>query len=186
MPHSAVVSIDSARGQASSAEDRLLKAQRASRTAAARIRHQVVMDHLALATSIAHRDDHCGLDRQGLEQVALLGLVQAVRRYRPDCGSSFLAFAVPTITAELERHVPDHGTALCPPRQVQEQSLSVRSCSDERSIVRRRFAENLTGRRIGQRIGVSQLQVSRRLADILLRLRRALAAEHDSGIGAAS
>ncbi|GAB3489882.1 sigma-70 family RNA polymerase sigma factor [Flexivirga lutea] len=265
MPHSAVISRSSQR--TSSAEDMLRKAQHSNRATAARLRHEVVLDHVALATSIAHRYDHRGLERQDLEQVALLGLVQAVRRYKPGHGSGFLAFAVPTITGELKRHFRDHGWAVRPPRQLQEQSLAVRSCVEslaqelgrdpsaaevaerlgiavqdvehaqavdgqyvarsmdapvdhdsgmslcdtlgetssdlarvedfealrpllrslkarERLIVRLRFVDNLTQRQIGQRIGVSQMQVSRLLADILLRLRRAMAAEND--ISAAS
>jgi RNA polymerase sigma-70 factor, sigma-B/F/G subfamily len=228
----------------------------------------VVLDHLALATSIAHRYDHRGLERQDLEQVALLGLVQAVRRYDPGHGSGFMAFAVPTITGELKRHFRDHGWAVRPPRQLQEQCLTVRSSAErlaqelrrdpttaevaaslglterevarargvdgqyvarsmdapvdrdggatladtlgetatdldrvedfetlrpllsnlksrERLIVRLRFVDNLTQRQIGQQIGVSQMQVSRLLTEILLRLRRAIAAKHDD-ISAAS
>lgn len=245
----------------------LSKAQHANRGAAARLRREVVLDHLALATSIAHRYDHRGLDRQDLEQVALLGLVQAVRRYQPGRGSGFLAFAVPTITGELKRYFRDHGWAVRPPRQLQEQSLAVRSCVEslaqdlgrdpscaevaetlgftvqqvehalavdgqyvarsmdapvgldsgmsladtlgdtcpelervedfetlrpvlcslaprERLIVRLRFVDNLTQRQIGQRIGVSQMQVSRLLSDILLRLRQAISVDDD--ISAAS
>jgi RNA polymerase sigma-B factor len=30
-------------------------------------------------------------------------------RFEPDCGSHFLAFAVPTITGELRRHFRDPG-----------------------------------------------------------------------------
>ncbi|HWC21755.1 MAG TPA: SigB/SigF/SigG family RNA polymerase sigma factor [Flexivirga sp.] len=267
MPHSELASPTSAGDRVPRAEDLLLKAQHASRTTAARLRHQVVVDHLSLAMSIAHRYDQRGLERQDLEQVALLGLVQAVRRYRPGQGSGFLAFAVPTITGELKRHFRDHGWAVRPPRHLQEQSLAVRSCTErlaqelgrdptrqeiadelglsvgdvtraegadgqyvarsmdapvdrdsgvslgdtlgevcrdldrvedfetlrpllrtlkarERLIVRLRFVDNLTQRQIGQRIGVSQMQVSRLLTDILLRLRRAMDVDQD--IGAAS
>lgn len=268
MPHSAVISRSSSRDQREAADELLRRAQAASRTVAARLRHQVVLDHVGLASSIAHRYEHRGVERQDLEQVALLGLVQAVRRYQPGHGSGFLAFAVPTITGELKRYFRDHGWAVRPPRQLQEQSLAVRSCfarmaqelrreptdaevaeslglsvgdvarahavdgqyiarsmdapvdhdggpalcdtlgeratdldrvedfetlrpllrnlkARERLIVRLRFVDNLTQRQIGQRIGVSQMQVSRLLTDILLRLRRAMETDHDH-ISAAS
>ncbi|NNG41038.1 sigma-70 family RNA polymerase sigma factor [Flexivirga sp. ID2601S] len=249
-----------ARDRAARAEALLSRAERASRHTAARLRHEVVIDHMAVATSIAHRYDHRGLERQDLEQVALLGLVHAVRRYRCGHGGGFLAFAVPTIAGELKRHFRDHGWAVRPPRRLQEQSLAVRSCAEtmtqelgrepnshevadraglavsevesaravdlqyvarsmeapadredgvslgetlgmpcaefgriddfqalrpllralkprEQLIVRLRFVDNLTQRQIGQQIGVSQMQVSRLLSDILQRLRVALSAE---------
>lgn len=267
MPHKAAVH-PSSQTRSDRAEYLLRKAQHAKGKSASRLRHEVVLDHLALATSIAHRYDHRGLDREDLEQVALLGLVQAVRRYRPGEGSGFLAFAVPTITGELKRHFRDHGWAVRPPRQLQEQSLAVRACYErlaqelgrdptcpevadelgltvedvehaqavdaqyvarsmdapvdhdtgvsladtlgeaatdlerveafetlrpvlrtlkprDRLIVRLRFIDNLTQRQIGERIGVSQMQVSRLLADILRRLRDALAVDYDD-IGTAS
>lgn len=267
MPHPRA--IDRSSGDQRARTDALLRRARyASRSSAASLRRQVVLDHLTLATAIAHRYDHRGLERQDLEQVALLGLVEATRRYEPGHGSGFLAFAVPTITGELKRHFRDHGWAVRPPRQLQEQSLAVRSCTErleqdlgrepsgievadalgltesevarahgvdnqylarsvdapvdrdsgvslgdtlgennadlgrvddfetlrpllrrlkprERLIVRLRFVDDLTQRQIGERIGVSQMQVSRLLADILLRLRRALAVAGDD-VGAAS
>jgi RNA polymerase sigma-B factor len=262
MPHTTLPS-RSRQSQTPSAEELLRKAQHSSRSTAARLRHEVVLDHLALATSIARRYDHRGLERQDLEQVALLGLVQAVRRYNPEFGSGFVAFAVPTITGELKRYFRDHGWAVRPPRQLQEQSLAVRSCVDrlaqdlgrepecaevaaslglsareveqaravdgqyiarsmdapvdydsgasladtlgepaveldrvedfetlrpllttlkarERLILRLRFVDNLTQRQIGQQIGVSQMQVSRLLSDILLRLRQAMSMDEAS------
>lgn len=262
MPHPSAVS-NSPHERAQRAEDLLRKAQHSGRGSAARLRHEVVLDHLSLAISIARRYDHRGLEREDLEQVALLGLVQAVRRYRPGTGSPFLALAVPTITGELKRHFRDHGWAVRPPRQLQEHSLAVRTCIDrltqelgheptsaevarslgltqqdvgaarevdtqyvarsmdapvdrdngmplretmgavpaeldrieafetlrpvlcklparDRLIVRLRFVDNLTQRQIGQRIGVSQMQVSRLLADILGRLRRDLAFDGDA------
>lgn len=261
MPHSTAVN-RSFQQRGDRAEHLLQLAQHASRRSAARLRREVVIDHIALATSIAHRYDHRGLEREDLEQVALLGLVQAVRRYRTGHGSGFLAFAMPTITGELKRHFRDHGWAVRPPRQLQEQSLEVRARSEslaqelgrdpteeevarslgleveevrnaqavdaqyiarsmdapldrddsvslcdmlgesqtdldrvetfetlrpllrrltprDRLIVRLRFVDNLTQRQIGERIGVSQMQVSRLLADILRRLRQAIGADFD-------
>lgn len=126
-PHPAV---SSSPERSSSVEDSLRKAQRVNRGRAAQLRHQVVLDHRGLAISIAHRYDGRGLERQDLEQVALLALVQAVRRYQPGRGHGFVAFAVPTITGELKRYFRDHGWAVRPPRELQERCLAVRSCVD--------------------------------------------------------
>ena len=55
---------------------------------------------------------------------------------------------------------------------------AMRSLSQqELEVLRLRFAEDLTQSQIGQRIGVSQMQVSRLLAGILGRLRAAMTTE---------
>jgi RNA polymerase sigma-B factor len=46
-----------------------------------------------------------------------------------------------------------------------------RATCREREVLRLRFEEDLTQQEIGQRIGVSQMQVSRMLHDVLARLR---------------
>lgn len=58
-----------------------------------------------LARRLAGRGEPLG----DLIHVATVGLINAVDRFEPDCGSHFLAFAVPTITGELRRHFRDHG-----------------------------------------------------------------------------
>lgn len=222
---------------------------------AARLREQVVLDNQGLAHALAKRFEGRGVEMDDLVQVAMLGLVQAARRYRPDRGSGFTAFAAPTITGELKRHFRDHGWAVRPPRGLQElhhrvreatstlqQDLrrdpttaeiaaeagttpeeveSARAAGDryrsssldeplgdpdgpsrgdamsadeedpydkvvtlislrgameeldrrDRRILDLRFGANLTQRQIGERVGVSQMQVSRILASICRRLR---------------
>ena len=82
-----------------------------------------VVRHLALAESIAWRFVSRTRDADDLRQVAYVGLVEASRRYDPAKGKDFLAFAVPTITGELKRHVRDQGFAVRPPRRIQELRL---------------------------------------------------------------
>jgi len=55
----------------------------------------VVMLNLGLADGIASRYLGRGIDRDDLVQVARLGLVKAVRRFRPGVGQSFAGFAAP-------------------------------------------------------------------------------------------
>lgn len=222
---------------------------------AARLREQVVLDNQGLAHGLARRFEGRGVELDDLVQVARLGLVQAARRYRPDRGSGFTAFAAPTITGELKRHFRDHGWAVRPPRGLQEMHhrvrearsslqqdlgrepttveiaaeagtspeevdsaqaagdryrsssldeplgdpdgpslgesmsadeddpydkvatlISLRGAMEEldgrdRRIVDLRFGANLTQRQIGERVGVSQMQVSRILSSICRRLR---------------
>ncbi|MEP6629776.1 MAG: sigma factor, partial [Lapillicoccus sp.] len=53
----------------------------------------VVLLNLGLADGIASRYLGRGIERDDLIQVARLGLVKAVRRYRPALGQSFAGFA---------------------------------------------------------------------------------------------
>ncbi len=220
-----------------------------------RLREEAVVLSLDLADAVAHRYAGRGMEIEDLTQVARMGLVKAVRRYRAGAGFSFTGYAIPTISGELKRHFRDHGWAVRPPRRLQELRIElgavearlqqdlhrepsvaelaeelgvseaeVRECRlsqtaytafsldvpvdgdsgpvdappapgdeyavvDQRDALRRalavlddrdrrllqlRFVEDLTQSQIGEIIGVSQMQVSRLLSDILRRLRAAL------------
>lgn len=223
---------------------------------AQRFREEAVLTNRSLAFALARQYRGRGVEDEDLEQVAMLGLVNAVRRFRPDAGKGFAAFAVPTIMGELKRYFRDHGWSVRPPRSVQELNQAIRlaapelaqalhrepttqeladelGCSTreveqaelaqsqyharsldapvrdttmqlgetladshdpyslvdacvalrpafetlgkrERWILRLRFVDDLTQEQIGQRVGVSQMQVSRLLASTLKRLREQL------------
>lgn len=79
---------------------------------------QVVMMHLDLCEALARRYANRGLDLDDLIQVARVGLVCAVQRFRPEAGS-FVPFAVATITGEIKRHFRA-GWMVRPPRRLQE------------------------------------------------------------------
>ena len=51
--------------------------------------------------------------------------------------------------------------------------------ADERDLLRMRFVEDLTQQEIADRLGISQMQVSRRLRAVLDGMRRSAADEHD-------
>lgn len=82
-------------------------------------------EHLDLASQLARRYDGRGQSLEDLVQVANLGLVQAARRFDPERGSSFAAFAVPTILGELKRYFRDQAWSVRVPRPVQEAALEV-------------------------------------------------------------
>lgn len=96
---------------------------------AARLRERAVLDNEGLAVGLATRFGGRGIDLDDLVQVAMLGLVLAVRRYDPDKGSGFSAYAAPTITGEIKRHFRDHGWAVRPPRGLQELHQRVREAT---------------------------------------------------------
>ncbi|SKC42343.1 sigma-70 family RNA polymerase sigma factor [Plantibacter cousiniae (nom. nud.)] len=81
----------------------------------------LVLEHLPLAEAIARRYFRRDPARdEDLVQVAYIGLVKAARRFDADRGGPFAAFASPTISGEIKRHLRDHGWFVRPPRPVQE------------------------------------------------------------------
>lgn len=89
-------------------------------SAAATLRTAAVEANYAFACDIARRYAQRGIDIEDLQQVGLLALVLAVRRFRPEPGNSFTAYAAPTIAGEIERHFRDHGWMVRPPRGLHE------------------------------------------------------------------
>jgi len=88
-------------------------------------REQLVTAHLGLARQLARRFSHRGEPLDDLVQVASLGLVSAARRFDPDRGVEFSAFATRTIIGELKRHFRDKGWAVRASRRVQELYLEL-------------------------------------------------------------
>lgn len=119
-------------------EDRSRSTARLLRTAAQtgprehdRLINEAVLLNMSVAETIARRYTHRGIDYDDLAQVAYLGLVNAARRYDPDRGKDFVAFAVPTITGEVKRHFRDHGWTIRPPRGVQELKIELSGAKAE-------------------------------------------------------
>jgi RNA polymerase sigma-B factor len=225
-----------------------------------RLREQLVHRYLPLARSAASQYARGGDSFDDLMQIASIGLLKAIDRYDPDRGSAFSSYAMPTMTGELRRHFRDHGWAVRPPRDLQEDALVVERATGEllaqlgraptvdqiaertgldaeavldareamtartaaslalpsggggdgdgddlqledrlgrpdegfaraearaslavlqrsltpreREILRLRFEEDLTQAQIGERVGVSQMHVSRMLRVIIAKLRR--------------
>ncbi len=92
----------------------------------------VVVRFLSVASAVAHRYQRRGVDTDDLEQVARLGLVKAVRRWRSDRGS-FLPYAVPTVEGEVKRYFRDHGSTIRIPRSLYESQPRVTSAVRELS-----------------------------------------------------
>jgi RNA polymerase sigma-B factor len=81
---------------------------------------RLIETNVGVARSMATRYRNRGIDLDDLEQVALLGLTKAARRFDPHAGHDFMAYAVPTIRGELRRHFRDAGWMVRPPRRVQD------------------------------------------------------------------
>jgi RNA polymerase sigma-B factor len=96
-----------------------------------RLRDRIAVLNLGLVESIASRYRGRGLEWEDLVQVGRLALCKAVIGYRPGRGSSFSAYATPTIAGEIKRHFRDHAWGVRPPRRLQELQREMRSCEEE-------------------------------------------------------
>ena len=91
-------------------------------------RDALVRRFLPLARHLARRYRSVE-DPEDLEQVAALGLLNAIDRFDPDRGVAFSTFAVPTITGELKRHLRDRGWSVRVPRSVKDLAVRVERVS---------------------------------------------------------
>jgi RNA polymerase sigma-B factor len=96
-----------------------------------RLRQELVVLNVSVATSIALRYRARGESIEDLVQAAHLGLVKAADGFDPARGHDFLAYAVPTISGEVKRHFRDQGWDIRPPRRVQELRSQVEQASGE-------------------------------------------------------
>lgn len=95
------------------------------------VREGLARRYLPLARSLALRYRRGSEPFDDLFQVACLGLVKAINRFDPDRGTSFEAFAAPTILGELKRHFRDRVMPIHVPRGLQEDVLEVNEAADE-------------------------------------------------------
>ncbi|MCX4098578.1 SigB/SigF/SigG family RNA polymerase sigma factor [Nocardia sp. alder85J] len=85
-----------------------------------RLREEIVVCCLPLAEHIARKYSGRGEQYDDLLQVARCGLLEAVKRFDPAYGATFVSFAVPTIMGEVRRHFRDRTWAVRVPRRLKE------------------------------------------------------------------
>jgi RNA polymerase sigma-B factor len=90
-----------------------------------RLRHEVVLLHLPAARRVAARYTGRGESFDDLQQVACIALVKAARSFDPGRGTTFAAYAVPSMHGEVKRHFRDHGWVIRPPRHIQDSRTGV-------------------------------------------------------------
>ncbi|MDX6687709.1 MAG: polymerase sigma-B factor [Baekduia sp.] len=95
------------------------------------LREQLVRRYLPLARYAASRYARRTEPFDDLLQVACVGLLKAIDRYDPSRAVTFTSYALPTMMGELRRHFRDHGWAVRPPRDLQEQALAVERAAEE-------------------------------------------------------
>lgn len=105
----------------------------------ARTGDSVVLDRLVreyerYARSLAGRMDRGNEPREDLDQMALEALVIALRRFEPERGIPFPAYATPTIIGALRRHYRDHGWLVRVSRRVHEFAHAQRETADRLTV----------------------------------------------------
>jgi RNA polymerase sigma-B factor len=118
-----------------------------------RAQRELVEAHVRLARSLARRFAHHGEPTDDLEQVAMLALVKAAKRFDPERNTRFATYATSSILGELKRHFRDKTWMLRVPRAVQELYLSVKQTRDEMT---HELCTAPTNAQIAERLGVSE------------------------------
>ena len=91
----------------------------------ARQRERIIARCLPLADHVASHFGRRGESLEDLVQVARLGLMNAVNRFDPDKGASFIGFAVPTMMGEVRRYFRDFSWGMRVPRRLRELHVQI-------------------------------------------------------------
>jgi RNA polymerase sigma-B factor len=116
-------------------------------------REEIVRRYLPLARRLAGRYWYTGEPMDDLEQVASIGLLNAIDRFDPARGPAFTSFAVPTILGELRRHFRDRTYTLRAPRQLQELTVQLERARDELTVA---IGREPTIGELSARVGVGE------------------------------
>ncbi|MFF2549385.1 RNA polymerase sigma factor SigF [Nocardia sp. NPDC058058] len=124
------------------------------------LRERIIQRCLPLADHIARRFAGRGEGFDDLQQVARVGLVQAVGRYDVSRGSTFLSFAIPTIMGEVRRHFRDYTWSVRVPRRTKEIQLQIGGAVER---LAQRLGRMPKAREIAAELGVDLLEVTQAL-----------------------
>lgn len=117
---------------------------------------ELVNRHLPLVRQLARRYSYTSEPLDDLVQVGSVGLLHAIERYDARVGSSFRAYAVPTILGELRRHFRDVAWSVHLPRSLQERTRAVQLAI---SALQGRLGRSPTIAEIAERIDATSEQV---------------------------
>ena len=92
---------------------------------------RLVEENLPLSQSVARKFQGQGVEKDDLEQVAAMALMQAIERFDPERGLQFSTFALPTIAGSVRNYLRDRGSTIRLTRSLREQLTKLRRVSDE-------------------------------------------------------
>jgi RNA polymerase sigma-B factor len=119
-------------------------------------RVELVRRYMPLVRALAGRYSYTREPLDDLIQVGCVGLLQALRRFDPEVGASFRAFAAPTILGELRRHFRDTSWDVHVPRSLQERSRDVQ---DAVSSLERKLGRSPSIGEVADQLGTSSENV---------------------------
>jgi RNA polymerase sigma-B factor len=90
-----------------------------------RQRECIVARCLPLAHHVARHFGRRGESLDDLIQVARLGLMNAINRFDPAKGPSFIGFAIPTMMGEVRRYFRDYSWGMRVPRRLRELHIQI-------------------------------------------------------------
>ena len=122
----------------------------------ARLRDELVEQHLPLVEYLARRFRNRGEPLDDLVQVATIGLIKSVDRFDLERGVEFSTYATPTIVGEIKRHFRDKGWAIRVPRRLQELKLSLTKATSELS---QRNGRSPTVAELAQHLGLTEEEI---------------------------
>ncbi|MFC4388167.1 RNA polymerase sigma factor SigB [Gracilibacillus marinus] len=94
------------------------------------IQEKIVLTYQKLVRSLARKYAKNNMIYEDLEQVGMLGLLAAIRRYDPEIGKSFESFAIPTIIGEIKRFIRDKTWSVHVPRRIKELGPKIKHSID--------------------------------------------------------
>lgn len=92
---------------------------------------RLVEENLPLSQTVARKFQGQGVEKDDLEQVAAMALMQAIERFDPERGLQFSTFALPTIAGSVRNYLRDRGSTIRLTRSLREQLTKLRRVSDE-------------------------------------------------------
>lgn len=104
---------------------RVLSAMPAESHEYRRQRECIVTRCLPLADHVARHFGRRGEGLEDLTQVARLGLMNAINRFDPAKGHSFIGFAIPTMMGEVRRYFRDYSWSMRVPRRLRELHVQI-------------------------------------------------------------
>lgn len=124
------------------------------------LRENIIGLCLPLADHIARKFAGRGENFDDLQQIARLGLLQAIDRFDPTYGAGFVAFAVPTIMGEVRRHFRDRTWAVRVPRRMKEIQQLLGPATD---ALTHELGRTPKAREIAEELGIDLLEVTQAL-----------------------
>jgi len=95
------------------------------------IQEKIVLTYQKLVKSLARKYAKNSMIYEDLEQVGMLGLLAAMRRYDPEIGKSFESFAIPTIIGEIKRFIRDKTWSVHVPRRIKELGPKIKKATEQ-------------------------------------------------------